>query len=172
MVIPPLLYLKGFNEEESGNKELPQEFQVLINKMDEILPKYIGVWQINLWIHGRNDLKEKTKLKALLVMDLLKEYFKDRYKDCYELLCCYNEDTDLVIDDPTYHPLGEFEIIFQNDKYYIEITPIRIRFGDVSEPNLYYDLLNFYVLCGSCKDEKDNGSWDKAIKWLEDNIDN
>lgn len=117
-------------------------------------------------------MKEKQKLKALLVISLLKEYFKDRYKDCYDLLCYYNEDTDLEIDNSKYHPLGEFQIVFQNSQYYIDITPVRVRFADILDPDLYDDLLNFYILCGSCKDEKDNGSWDKAIKWLEDNIDN
>lgn len=39
MIILPLLYLEGFNEEDNHN----QEVQELIDKMNEVLPEYVGV---------------------------------------------------------------------------------------------------------------------------------
>ena len=96
--------------------------------------------------------------KAQLVVDLLKEYFKNKDMDCYDALCLYNPDTDLTISDS---PLitGEFYIITTNNKIVLDISPTRI---DKVFCNLlciilcllkFYNLINlfiYYIFIISC----------------------
>ena len=104
--------------------------------------------------------------KAQLVVDLLKEYFKNKDVDCYGALCLYNPDTDLTISD---NPLitGEFYIITTNNKIVLDISPTRIDKVFCNNPTELIDVINFHNLCGSCNTEEDNGSWDKTIEYLK-----
>lgn len=106
------------------------------------------------------------KEKAQLVINLLKEYFKDKDIDSYNVLCNYNSNTDLMIwEDPLI--CGEFTFAIGNNEIVLDISPTIVQKIYCNNSTELIELINFYELCGSCVSIEDNGSWDKAINYLK-----